>query len=266
MAVAPPRRPTLTAGGRRDRPGFWERALRSVFPPPRSPVRGRDVWPLAAFALLAAGVVIWLQTSGRALFARPELFGLLIFAPWIWWLAVANRGGMGSGRAEASVFLRLCLVGLCVAALAEPRSVRERDVTSVVFALDVSDSVGRGVESQALELFSGAVSKKPINDEAGLVVFGRNAQVELPPRKSVAFEGVINSQVDRDATNLQQTLSLSAAMIPEENAGRVVLISRRHGDGGAALLRTGSPARPGDPCGCAAGGLRGAGRGVVGTA
>ena len=57
------------------------------------------------------------------------------------------------------------------------------------------------------------------------MVFGRNAAVELPPRMSVPFEGVINSQVSRDATNLEQTLSLSAAIVPEENAGRVVLIS-----------------------------------------
>ncbi|NNJ25618.1 glutamine amidotransferase [Alienimonas chondri] len=225
MAVDPHRRSTLTSAGRRDRAGFWERTVRSAFPESRTPVRPRDYWPLAAFALLLAGFYIWLQIDERVLFARPALFGLLIAAPWVWWLAVANRGGMGTTRAEASTFLRLCLLGLCVAALAEPRAVRERDVTSVVFALDVSDSVGRSVESQALELFAGASAEKPTNDEAGLVVFGRNAAVELPPKKSVAFEGVINSQVDRDATNLEQTLSLSAAMIPEENAGRVVLIS-----------------------------------------
>ena len=225
MAAAPPRRPVLTAAGRRDRPGRLERVRRSIFPDPRGPVRLRDGWPLLAFALLTAGVLIWLEQANRVLFARPGLFALLAFAPWVWWLAVANRAGMSGGRAEASTFIRLCLLGLCVAALAEPRAVRERDVTSVVFALDVSDSVGRGVESRALELFAGAVAEKPTTDEAGLVVFGRNAAVELPPKQAVAFEGVINSQVDRDSTNLEQTLSLSAAMIPEENAGRVVLIS-----------------------------------------
>ena len=225
MAVAPPHRPTLTAGGRRERPGPLERLRRSVFPDPRGAVGWRDAWPLIAFAAIAGGLYVWLELDQRVLFARPALFGLLIFAPWVWWLAVANRGGMGAARAEWSTLLRLCLLGLCVAALAEPRAVRERDVTSVVFALDVSDSVGRGVEAQALELFAGAAAQKPDTDEAGLVVFGRNAAVELPPKKSVAFEGVINSQVDRDATNLEQTLSLSAAMIPEENAGRVVLIS-----------------------------------------
>ena len=219
------RRQVLTASGRRARPGWFERARRSLFPDPRHPVRWRDGWPLLALALLAGGALFWLHAAGVVLWARPGLFGLLAFAPWVWWLAVANRAGLGGGRAEAATFVRLCLLGLCVAALAEPRAVRERDVTSVVFALDVSDSVGRGVENEALELFSGAVAEKPATDEAGLVVFGRNAAVELPPKQSVAFEGVVNSQVDRDATNLEQTLSLSAAMIPEENAGRVVLIS-----------------------------------------
>ena len=35
----------------------------------------------------------------------------------------------------------------------------------------------------------------------------------------------INAHVDRGATNIEQALSLSAAMLPEENAGRIVLIS-----------------------------------------
>ena len=209
----------------RRRPPWWDRARQAAFPSPRTPVRWADAWPLAAFAALAGGLLVWLEVSGRVLFARPAWFCLLFCLPWAWWLGVADRAGMTAGRANAATLIRLCLLGLCVAALAEPRAVRERDVTSVVFALDVSDSVGRDVEEKALTLFAKAVAGKPATDEAGLVVFGRDAAVELPPRMTVPFEGVINSQVSRDATNLEQTLSLSAAIVPEENSGRVVLIS-----------------------------------------
>ena len=55
-------------------------------------------------------------------------------------------------------------------------------------------------------------------------MFGRNAAVELPPRASFPFEA-INSQIDRDGTNLEQGLSLAAAMLPEEKQGRIVLVS-----------------------------------------
>ena len=233
MPAPTARRPT--PAGRSALP-WWEKVRRSVLPSPRGAVSWRDGWPLAAFAAVCGGLLVWLELTGRVLFARPWALGLLAFAPWVWWLAVANRGGMTSGRANAATLIRLCLLGLCVGALAEPRAVRERDVTSVIFAVDVSDSVGRGVRDEALTFFTRSVSGgdspdgasvdgKPMTDEAGLVVFGRTAAVELPPKQSVRFESVINSQVGGDATNLEQTLSLSAAMLPEENAGRIVLIS-----------------------------------------
>ncbi|MCP4814294.1 MAG: hypothetical protein GY888_17435, partial [Planctomycetaceae bacterium] len=56
-------------------------------------------------------------------------------------------------------------------------------------------------------------------------MFGRTPAVEYPPRETFPFEKYLNSQVGKDATNLQQSLSLSLAMLPEENQGRVVLIS-----------------------------------------
>jgi uncharacterized membrane protein len=58
-----------------------------------------------------------------------------------------------------------------------------------------------------------------------MVVFGRTAAVEYPPRETFPFEKYINSQVSQDATNLEQSLALSAAMLPEEHLGRIVLVS-----------------------------------------
>jgi len=44
------------------------------------------------------------------------------------------------GRAKVAVFVRMLLLGLFAMVLAEPR-VRTNDTLSVVFALDVSDSI-----------------------------------------------------------------------------------------------------------------------------
>ena len=201
-------------------------AVRSLFPRPDRRFSWRSVWPLGLFLAVFVGVVLWLEWSGRILFGEPWAFALLILAPWVWWVSAASAGGLTRGRAAAAAFVRLSLVGLCVAALAEPRAVRTRDVTSVVYAVDLSDSVGDLSGEEALEFFAATVAGKPAGDEAGLLVFGRTAAVELPPRMSLqGYEGWINSQVERDATNLEQTLSLAAAVLPEENRGRVVLIS-----------------------------------------
>jgi len=94
----------------------------------------------------------------------------------------------------------------------------------VVYNVDVSDSV-RPWRNEALEFVAQTAAEKPAADEAGLVVFGRTPAVEYPPRSTFPFERFINSQVAADATNLEQSLALSAAMLPEDNLGRIVLVS-----------------------------------------
>lgn len=195
-----------------------------LVPRARTSVTWRRALPLIFFLLLYAGLCVGLELSGVLLFARPWAFVLILFAVWVWWLSVAGYGGLSRGRAQAALLTRLVMLGLFVILIAEPRSVRVRDVISVVYAVDLSDSIGERSVDEALEFVTKTVTEKPPKDEAGLVVFGRNSAVELPPRMSFPFEA-LNSRIDRDATNLEQTLSLAAAMLPEENRGRIVLIS-----------------------------------------
>jgi hypothetical protein len=137
---------------------------------------------------------------------------------------VAGFSGLARVRGWVALGLRLALAAAFVMLLAEPRSVRTHDALSVVFVLDISDSIGQGTTDSALEFVAKMASEKPPDDAAGLIVFGRNASVEMPPRKLYLFEA-INSRIDRDATNLEQALSLGAAMLPEEYRGRIILIS-----------------------------------------
>ena len=195
-----------------------------LVPRARTQVTWQRALPLIFFLLLYAGLCVGLELSGVLLFARPWAFVLILFAVWVWWLSVAGYGGLSRGRAQAALLTRLVMLGLFVILIAEPRSVRVRDVISVVYAVDLSDSIGERSVDEALEFVTKTVTEKPPMDEAGLVVFGRNSAVELPPRMSFPFEA-LNSRIDRDATNLEQTLSLAAAMLPEENRGRIVLIS-----------------------------------------
>ncbi len=127
-------------------------------------------------------------------------------------------------RGAWAAFVRLMICGLLIIVLAEPRAVRTSDVVAVVYNIDMSDSVNEA-RNQAFDLVAGTAAQKPMTDQAGMVVFGRTAAVEYPPRETFPFEKYINSQVSQDATNLEQSLALSAAMLPEEHLGRIVLIS-----------------------------------------
>ena len=201
-----------------------QRILNNLLPPARRPVRWWDAAPLLLFLALFCGAWVSLEWTNTLLFARPRALVWLNLCPWVWWLSLVGYAGLGRKRATCTLFVRLTIIGLFVMLLAEPRMVRTRDVMSVVYAVDLSDSIGDRSSTSALEFVTKTATGKPERDEAGLVVFGRDASVELPPRMSFPFEA-INSQVDKDATNLEQTLSLAAALVPEENQGRIVLIS-----------------------------------------
>lgn len=196
-----------------------------IFPAPRREFSWKSVIPLAAFLAIYIAACFALEFTNLLLFGRPIAFGLMVVSVWIWWMHLAGKGGLSRGRAMFALMVRLSLVGVFVMVIAEPRAVRTRDVISVVYALDVSDSIGDASIDRALEFVSSQVHEKPDQDEAGLIVFGGTAAVEMPPQQSFPFEGVVASRVRRDATNLEQSLSLASAMLPEENRGRIVLIS-----------------------------------------
>ncbi len=204
------------------------RMLRSVFPPPRRPITLRQVLVLVLFLAIYFGTCIALVRTHQVLFVRPAMFVLMAVCVWIWWMYVAGYSGLPGRRAGIAFLVRALVVGVFCLALAEPRAVRTSDLLSVVYAIDLSDSIGENSSDAALNFLTNTVHDKPERDQAGLVVFGRNAAAELPPRQAFPFDSQtisINSHVDRGATNIEQALSLSAALLPEENAGRIVLVS-----------------------------------------
>jgi uncharacterized membrane protein len=180
--------------------------------------------PLFVFVALFAGAVLWLELGRRVLFTAPAAFLLAGVLPWVWWLHHAGYSGLRGVRSVVALMVRFSLVALFVMLLAGPRAVRTSEVLSVVYAVDRSDSIGERASDAALQYVARTVSQKPEKDEAGLVVFGRDAAVELPPRTSFVLEA-INSRVATDGTNLEKALSLAAAVEPPENAGRIVLVS-----------------------------------------
>jgi uncharacterized membrane protein len=218
-----------------------KRILLSLFPPPRERVTVWAVLPLVAFLAIFGGICFYLEFTHKLLFARPAAFGLLVATVWLWWLHLGGYAGLGRVRSLLALEIRLALAGLFVILLAEPRSVRTSDELAVVYALDVSDSIGddldakrEGPLTKSLKFVAKTASEKPPRDQVGLVIFGKNAAVEFPTRGTIPLEKapdgqtsnvILNSLIDKEATNLEQGLSLAAAMLPEDKQGRIVLIS-----------------------------------------
>lgn len=207
---------------------MFARILQSVFPKPREPISFATATPLILFLAAFGGTCLYLDLAHKLLFVRPWAFVLALATPWIWWMHVNGFGGLTRARGLAALGVRLVLAALFIVLLAEPRAVRTQDVMSVIYALDMSDSIGDGSTDSALQFVAKTATQKPQKDEAGLIVFGRSAMAEFPAKNSVPLEGdniIVNSLVDRDATNLEQALSLAAAMLKEDTQGRIVLMS-----------------------------------------
>ena len=198
--------------------------FRSVFPPPRRRLRVAAALPLAVFLVVFAGACLFLDLSSIITFSSPSAFFLSFVLPWIWWMHFAGSSGLTGARSLTSLMVRFLVVAAFIMLIAEPRAVRTSKALSVTYALDVSDSVGESNVEQALRFVVKTASEKPSDDRAGLVVLGRTAAVELPPRTTFPYEA-INSRLDRDGTNLEKGLSLAAVMCSDETPARIVLVT-----------------------------------------
>lgn len=198
--------------------------LANLVPPPRKRVTFGTVLPLLLFLALFVGGCLVADLRRLVEFTNLAPFGLLVLSVWVWWLQTAGYSGLSGVRSTVALLVRLSVLAVFILALAEPRIVRRNTGLAVVYALDVSDSMGEKVSDRSLNYILKTAGAKPEKEEAGLVVFGRDAAVELPPRLSFPFE-VINARVARDGTDIARALSLAAAVVPEDRQGRIVLVS-----------------------------------------
>lgn len=201
--------------------------LSTWFPRRRQPVSRSSLLVLFIFLLVYAGSVFTCEWRGWLRFSYWSAFWIMAVSPWFWWMAVQGFSGMGKVRTHVALIVRLLILGLLAAALAEPRSVRTNTSLSAMYALDVSDSMGNSVSLAAMEFIQRTATNRRDQDAVGMVAFGSNAAVELPPRSAFPLESLetINSVVGKDGTDLAKALSLSAAMLPDDAEGRIVLLS-----------------------------------------
>src|SRR5579871_4983228 len=119
--------------------------LLNLVPPARKPVTVRAALPLVIFLLVFIGACVWVDLTRLVVFSNLAPFGLLALSVWVWWLHVAGYSGLNKGRATFAFLVRLSLLSVFVLALAEPRIVHRNNGLAVMYALDISDSMGEKV-------------------------------------------------------------------------------------------------------------------------
>lgn len=166
-------------------------------------------------------------------FDRPYYLLLLLIAPVIWILSYQSLTGLGRVRRFLALFLRTVVLTAIVLALAEIQWVKTSDRTSVIYLLDQSESIPSALRQEMVQYVAKDVAaniNESKGDRAGIIVFGREANIEIPPLEDVreikglkALESYI--ELRTDATNLSSALKLAQASFAEDSAKRIVLIS-----------------------------------------
>jgi Mg-chelatase subunit ChlD len=166
----------------------------------------------------------WLQVS----FDRPWFLLLLLLLPAIWAMGWKSLSGLGKFRFWTAMTIRSVLLLLLVMALAEVQLVRISQKIVALFLIDQSTSVAATERQAAFAYASAAVSKhrdSVIEDQAGVIVFGAQAQIEHSPSPDGAVPTRLEGSVDNSRTNLAGAMRLAKASFPAGAAKRVVILS-----------------------------------------
>jgi Mg-chelatase subunit ChlD/uncharacterized membrane protein len=169
---------------------------------------------------------------------QPAWLLLLLLVPVIVWMSYRSLAGLGPVRRGVAIGLRCTLVILLTLALAETQGRMPHENVTVLFLWDQSLSIPADEEARVLKFINDSVEKRGPGrerDQTGLIVFGRQARVELPPSDAPRFglKDVI-SVVDREHTDIGAALKLALATFPESSGKRVVLLSDGNANRGNA--------------------------------
>ena len=172
-------------------------------------------------------------------FLNPVALVLVLVLPLAVWLALRSLTGITGLRRAVAVGLRLAILSLLVMALGQAVLVKRHDELCVLFLTDRSDSIPAEQQDAALQIVNALCGKMAERDRAGLVVFGGNASIEVPPVRSYATlaKTTVESVLRREQTDLAGAMQLALAAFPENVQRRLVLISDGNQNRGDVLVQ-----------------------------
>jgi Mg-chelatase subunit ChlD len=160
-------------------------------------------------------------------FASPGWLALLAILPLLALASYRRLAALGPWRRWGALAIRAALATFVILALAEAQIVRTSDRLTVVYLLDQSFSIPAERRQAIVDYVNADIRQhRKERDRAAVVVFGRDAAIEIPPFDAdVQIAQSIESLVDPEYTNLAAAMKLAQALFPEDAAKRIVLVS-----------------------------------------
>ncbi|MCO6043742.1 VWA domain-containing protein [Aeoliella sp. ICT_H6.2] len=171
-------------------------------------------------------------------FDSPWYLLLLLLLPVIWFTSYRSLAGLGHWRRLTAIILRSLVFALLVFALADIQYRKKNDSMTVLYLLDQSMSIPEDRRELMMEFVNESVDehlRSEKNDRVGVIVFGRDAEVETPPLDYFVDLQKLTSLLDPQYTNLESALQRARALFPEETARRIVVVTDGNENLGDAL-------------------------------
>src|SRR5262245_58576271 len=169
-------------------------------------------------------------------FDQPWWLLLLLLVPLLWIFSFKSLSGLGPYRRIFALLFRTVVFALLVLALAGIQLQKVSDRVTVMYLLDQSESIPKPVREAMLQYVMKDVQTHrragdlahATEDEAGIIIFGREATIEHPPfadeiRASCMLERSFGLRTD--ATNIASALKLAQGSFPEGSAKRIVVVT-----------------------------------------
>jgi uncharacterized membrane protein/Mg-chelatase subunit ChlD len=168
--------------------------------------------------------------SLRLGFDHPNYLWLLLALPLLWWIGYRSLGVLGRFRRWFALLFRSVVWTAIVFALAGVQLVWVSDRMTVMYLLDQSESIPQAKRQVMLDYVIRNVRRHRVqerNDRAGIVVFGRDASIEIPPfdENIPPLRRLESMRGGTDATNLETALNLAQASMPEDTSRRIVVVT-----------------------------------------
>lgn len=168
-------------------------------------------------------------------FKEPLFLISLILVPIVgFWMSRHRFPGLPSRRKAVAITLRYLILVLVILALAGTSMRKPAQETSVIFAMDQSDSITSAGKNKSFDFVKQALAHMSSKNTAGIVVFGAESLIERYPSNDNTL-GYLGSTPKTELTNIADALHLSTIMFPEDSKKHLVLLS----DGNESLGNTG---------------------------
>jgi Ca-activated chloride channel family protein len=169
-------------------------------------------------------------------FDQPEWLWLSLFAIPFALLGWFTFVTLSTPRKILSILLRVLLILLLAATLAEPTRVKRTDDLAVVALIDTSDSIRSFSSLSALaQPLNTALTSSSPSDLSGLITFDAVPRLLRTPRSGTPDRPIPDSSPTSGHTNIAAAIDAALASIPPTAAARLLLISDGNQTEGDAL-------------------------------